>query len=114
MRFRFPWGCIGDVIRCRLGGARLLQFREFRGWHEDSHGPRLARGAFDETVGVKSEQHLVDRWRSDTKEALQIGFGRWASVDLRVVVDEGQVLALLGGEAWCRGRSQGDHVLSAW
>ena len=47
----------------------------------------------------EGENHLVDRRRGDEEVALHVGFGRGLTEDARIDVDEGQVLALLFGEA---------------
>ena len=41
----------------------------------------------------------MDRRRGDAEVALHVGFGRRPAVQARIGVDEGQVLALLVGEA---------------
>jgi len=48
---------------------------------------------------VKREHHLVDGRRRDLEVRLQLGLRRGSAVDLGVVVDEREILALLGGEA---------------
>ena len=53
----------------------------------------------DEAVSFEGDDHLVDRGRADAEVALHVGFGGRASEHVRVGVDEGQVLALLFGEA---------------
>ena len=53
----------------------------------------------NEAISFECQDHLVDRWRGDLKVKLHIGFGGWASEHVRVGVDEGQILALLFGEA---------------
>ena len=53
----------------------------------------------NEAVSFERHDHLVDRGRADLKVALHVGLGGWASEHVRVGVDEGQVLALLLGEA---------------
>jgi Winged helix-turn helix len=44
------------------------------------------------------QDHLVHRGRRDAEVGLHVGLGRWAAIELRVRVDEGQVLALFLGE----------------
>ena len=53
----------------------------------------------DETVAFEAENHLMDRRRGDAEVALHIGFGRGLAEDAGIDVDEGQVVALLFGEA---------------
>ena len=53
----------------------------------------------NEAVSFERHDHLVDRGRADLKVALHIGLRGWASEDVRVGVDEGQLLTLLFGEA---------------
>ena len=51
--------------------------------------------------------HLVDRGWADFKVALHVGLGRWAPEHVRIGIDEGQVLALLFGEALSAGAARG-------
>ena len=53
----------------------------------------------DQSSAFESEHHLVDRRRGDEEVALHVGFGRGLAEDAGIDVDEGQVLALLLGEA---------------
>jgi len=53
----------------------------------------------NEAVSLKRHNHLVDRGRADLKVALHVGLGGWTPEHVRVGIDEGQVLALLFGEA---------------
>jgi hypothetical protein len=53
----------------------------------------------NEVISFEREDHLVDRGRADLKVALHVGLGGRASEHVRVSIDEGQVLALLVGEA---------------
>ena len=50
----------------------------------------------------------MNGWRADAEVALQIGFGGRATEDAGIGMDEGEILALLGGEAWFWDR--GVHV----
>ena len=53
----------------------------------------------DQACALEGEHHLVHgRW-ADLEVALHVGLGRRTAMDARVGVDEGQVLALLVGEA---------------
>ena len=69
------------------------------GSHEELDASRGAGLTANETISFERHDHLVDRRRADSKVALQVGLGGWASEYVRVSVDEGQVLALLFGEA---------------
>lgn len=54
----------------------------------------LPRYAIDEAVGLHCQHHLVYRWWRNAKVPLHVRL-RWCpAVHLRVVVDEGQILAL--------------------
>ena len=70
----------------------------FRGNEElDASGD--AGLAADQSGPIEVENHLMDRGRADTEVALHVGFGRGLSEHPRIDVDEGQILALLFGEA---------------
>jgi hypothetical protein len=51
--------------------------------------------ALDQSGAFEGKNHLMDRGRRDAKEALEIGFGRGPAVELRISLDEGQILTLL-------------------
>ena len=55
--------------------------------------------AADEALAFESQDHLMDRRRGDAEVALHVGLGGRSSDHLGIGVDEGQVVALLGGEA---------------
>ena len=59
----------------------------------------MLRATPNEAISFERHDHLVDRGRGDLKVALHIGLGGRASEHMRVGIDEGQVLALLFGEA---------------
>ena len=61
----------------------------------------------DEAVSFEGDNHLVDRGRADLKVALHVGLGGRAPEHVRGGVDEGQVLALLFGEALSAGAARG-------
>ena len=63
--------------------------------------------ASDEAVSFEGDDHLMDRRRADAEVALHVGLGGRASEHVRVGVDEGQVLALLFGEALAAGAASG-------
>ena len=47
----------------------------------------------------------MDGWWADAEVTLQIGLGGRAAEDAGIGVDEGEILALLGGEAGSTGHS---------
>jgi hypothetical protein len=53
----------------------------------------------DQSVSFERDDHLMDRGRADTEVPLHIGFGGGALEHVGIDIDEGQVLALLIGEA---------------
>ena len=53
----------------------------------------------DEAGSLEIDDHLMDGGWGGLKMALDIGFGGSLSEDARIDVDEGQVVALLFGEA---------------
>ena len=53
----------------------------------------------DQTGPLKGQQHLVYRRWADPEEALDVGFGRGATVQAPVGVDESEVLPLSRREA---------------
>jgi hypothetical protein len=61
-------------------------------------GARPARFTVDEAMRVKRLDHVVYDRRSHAKEPPEIGFGWWRAVNLRVLVNEREVLPLLGCE----------------
>jgi hypothetical protein len=50
-------------------------------------------------ISFEGDDHLMDRGRADLKMALHVGLGGWAPENVRIGVDEGQVLTLLFREA---------------
>lgn len=73
--------------------------REEFGADPQGDAPGYAWFAADEALAFESQDHLMDRRRGDAKVALHVGFGGRSSDHLSIGVDEGQVLALLSGEA---------------
>ena len=61
----------------------------------------------DKTGSFEGNDHLVNRGWADAEVALHVGFGREASEHVRVGVNEGEVLALLFGEALRGGSGSG-------
>ena len=68
-------------------------------WNKDHDASGDAGLSLDEAGALESEHHVMDRRRGDAEVALHIGFGRGLAEDAGIDVDEGQVLALLLGEA---------------
>jgi hypothetical protein len=58
----------------------------------------------DEAGAFEREHHLVNGWRGDAEVALHVGFGRRATEDAPIGVDEGQILTLFFGERGSRRR----------
>ena len=61
----------------------------------------------DKTGSFEGEDHLVNRGWADAEVALHVGFGGGAPEHVRVSVNEGEVLALLFGEALRGGSATG-------
>ncbi len=61
----------------------------------------------NEPISFERDDHLMDRRRTDLEMALHVGFGGRAAKHVRIGVDEGQVLALLFGEALVGGPVRG-------
>jgi hypothetical protein len=59
----------------------------------------MLRATADEAISFERHDHLMDRGRADLKVALHVGFGGRTPEHVRVSIDEGQILALLLGEA---------------
>ncbi len=53
----------------------------------------------DEAGALEGDDHLVNGRGTDPEVALHIGFGGWTLEHVRIDIDEGQILALLFGEA---------------
>jgi len=65
------------------------------GFDEELNASGDAVLASDQSGAFEGKNHLMDRGRRHTKEALEIGLGRRSAVELRVGMDEGQILTLL-------------------
>src|SRR5258708_19588213 len=52
----------------------------------------------------------MNRRRANAKILLHIGFGRRSTVQSRVEADKRQILALLGGEGYCRATHSGHPI----
>jgi len=75
-----------------------LQQRKFRGRNKDTCGPRDTRSSLKMPSGFERDDHLMHRWCRYREVPLDVGFGRRTTIDLRVVVDEREVLALASRE----------------
>ena len=69
------------------------------GFDEDLETSSPSRGSAKESASLQCEDHLVNTRRGNGKEALQVGLGGRAPIDLRVGMDERQVLSLSFGES---------------
>ena len=66
--------------------------------NQQAHRAGLAGRFLNQTVALKRLNHLVNRWCRNAEVALKIGFRRGLVVDLRIVINESQVLTLFGRE----------------
>jgi hypothetical protein len=66
-------------------------------------GARCPRSSADEPARLEHHDQAVDARRGDPEVALHVGFRGRLPVELRVEVDKGEVLALLGGERCTHG-----------
>ena len=64
----------------------------------------MSRRAAKQSPALRVEHHLVNGRRGNCKEPLHIGLSRRASIDLRIGVNERQILSLSFGEphGWAR------------
>jgi hypothetical protein len=76
-------------------------------WDEDIDASGDALLSADEAVAFEAENHLMDRGRTDAEVALHVSLGRGLVEHARIYVDEGQILALLFGEAMRAGATRG-------
>jgi hypothetical protein len=61
----------------------------------------------DEAIPFEAENHLMDRRRANAEMTLHVGFGWSLAKHARIDIDEGQILALLFGEAMWAGAAHG-------
>ena len=59
--------------------------------------------ALYQALSLEDQHHLMDGRRADTEMSLQVGFCWRAAEDAGIGMDEGEILALLGGESGYRG-----------
>ena len=71
----------------------------FVGGDAEGDASGLAGESTNQTAALELDDHPVDGWRGDAEELLDVGLGGGATVEQDVGVDEGEVLALLVGEA---------------
>ena len=76
-------------------------------WDEDIDASRDAWLSADEAVAFEAEDHLMDRRWADAEVTLHVGFGWSLAEHARIDVDEGQIVALLLGEAMRAGAARG-------
>ncbi len=67
----------------------------------------MLRATSDKASSLDGEDHLMNRGWADAEVALHVGLGRRLSEHARIGVDEGQILALLFGEALSREAASG-------
>jgi len=87
---------IGEILP--TSSLTLLQVRQLRSREPKRDRARLPSFAVDESACVKRLDHLAHHRRRHAEESLKVCLGRWRAVNLGVVVDEGEVLPLLGSE----------------
>jgi hypothetical protein len=75
----------------------LLQIGQLVGRKQHLDAARLSGRSLYEPGRLKFEDHLVDGRRRDAKVTLDVNFCRRTLVDFGIVVDEREVLSLLGG-----------------
>ncbi len=103
-------GKISDLMKVLSLGSlypfrsRSFQFRKNIRRNQNANAARLARGARDEPPSFKSEDHLMNGRRRYIKVTLHISLGRRTPVNLGVVMDKSEILALLSGKpVWHHG-----------
>ena len=97
-RIVLPQVRLGLLVPGRSDFDRL-QRGQFICRQEQPDRPGLSRNPTDQAPPLERDDHVVDGRRRDLKEPLEVRFGRGLSVQQRVGVDEGQVLALFRGES---------------
>src|SRR5439155_24570287 len=84
--------------RCCRRPLTLLQVRQLRSREPKCDRASLPWFPVDESACVKRLDHLVHHRRRHAEEPLEICLGGWRAVNLGVVIDEHEVLRLLGCE----------------
>jgi len=84
-----------------------IEDRQVLRWDEDVDASCDARLSCDEAVAFEAEDHLMDRRWADAEMTLHVGFGRRLAEHARIDIDEGQIVALLLGEAMRAGAARG-------
>lgn len=86
----------GTLVRGRIDLLyhASLQVRELIPRQQEPNRAGFARLPLDQPLIVECDNHLVNRRGRDPEVPLHVAFGRWLSMNLRIVVDEGQVLPL--------------------
>jgi hypothetical protein len=90
--------------------ATLCQVRQFCTSQSQPDCACLPRFSVDESARVERLDHLMYDRRRDAEEPTEVCLSRWRTVNLAVVIDEREVLALLGRER--RVMSPGRNVLN--
>lgn len=85
----------------------LSQDRKLFGCEEEFDAAGFSGCSLDEAALLELDDHLMDGGWGDTEVALHVGLGGRLFVQTFVGVDEGQILALLVGEAGRHGCSTG-------
>jgi hypothetical protein len=98
----------GRVLHPGLGGAQAplwpvlpasAEDRQLFGRNQEFDAPRDPGLSSDQADSLEAEHHLVDSRRADFEVSLHVRLGGSPTMQTRVGVDEGQILALLSGEA---------------
>ena len=76
----------------------LFEQRQVDYWDKDVERSCLTSRALKMAASLQRENHLMNRGRRNVEVRLDVRFRGRATVDLLVVVDESQVLALARGE----------------
>ena len=83
----------------------LIQVRQLGAGEPKRDRARFPRFPVDEAVRVERFDHLMDDRRCHPEKPLKVRLCRRSTMNLAVVVDERQVLSLLGGERFHLARS---------
>lgn len=72
----------------------LIQIGKLVSREEHLNGSALPWHSRDKAVSFQRQNHLMHTWRCDLEIPLHFSLGRRTPVELCVVVDEGEILAL--------------------